>query len=80
MTKRSRLLEKYLREKLGWTTGADEEVVCLKCRMTTDTLVPLVKKKKFCAWCGSKLPKVREAKLHVLDELEAALRFSVDKT
>lgn len=73
-TKRSKLFERYLRERLGWETGVESENrVCGRCGKLSDR-----HNAKYCWNCGSKLPKKSTSDSAVYAELEQALRSVID--
>lgn len=71
MTRRAKRLEEYLRNKLGWDTGIDYQlVVCAKNPRHASHDAGA----KFCVKCGSPTtPKADNA----LKELEAALVYAL---
>jgi hypothetical protein len=72
VTKRARKLEKFLSEELGWETGVGRSICESNPKHVSYSGDP------FCSKCGSKTRK-ENARQEVLQELEAALNFAVDR-
>lgn len=73
-TRRSKRLERYLRNELGWST-TEYKRQCPKCAWKFDSIYST-----YCTDCGSKLGKPKdESRGAIYTDIENALKYALEE-